>query len=213
MNMKSIWRVSTGGRSLGMFLIPPTRNEPSSTYYLKPLILNSGGRGLIVPSGGGLPTTFGTCASREITALMETTPSRIRRASLAKAVAIQIRTYSKSGSSHSTMTGRRRQFSGGVRSSSSGISTVGTLKIRISPPKNWRRRRNPHSKTLRTDVLARPLPPLPNRLQARGADAAVTADDRHIEINRSGRHDAVRHAAHATKREGFRGVFCISPLT
>src|ERR1022692_3438739 len=140
-------------------------------------------------------------------------PIWIRRASLAKAVAIQIRTYSKSGSSHSTMTGRRRQFSGGVRSSSSGISTVGTLKIRISPPKNWRRRRNPHSKTLRTDVLARPLPPLPNRLQARGADAAVTADDRHIEINRSGRHDAVRHAAHATKREGFRGVFCISPLT
>jgi hypothetical protein len=34
---------------------------------------------------------------------------------------------------------------------------------------------------------------LPNRLQTRGADTAVMADDGHIEINRSRGHHAVRH--------------------
>ncbi len=35
--------------------------------------------------------------------------------------------------------------------------------------------------------------PLPNRLKVRGADALVTADNRHIEINGSGRHHTIWH--------------------
>src|SRR5208282_6808512 len=36
-------------------------------------------------------------------------------------------------------------------------------------------------------------PPLPDRLQAGGADTSVTADNRHIEIDRSSSHHAVGH--------------------